>query len=65
MPCNPVQFRKLAFMAGKSSHAPDQRTVFLFDVDNTLLNNDRVTDDLKRYLKNKWGRSASSTTGIF
>ena len=24
--------------------------VFLFDVDNTLLNNDRVTDDLKRHL---------------
>lgn len=24
--------------------------VFLFDVDNTLLDNDRVTDDLKRYL---------------
>src|SRR5215472_4409780 len=24
--------------------------VFLFDVDNTLLDNDRVTEDLKRYL---------------
>lgn len=29
---------------------PDSNTVFLFDVDNTLLNNDRVTADLKRYL---------------
>lgn len=28
----------------------DRRIVFLFDVDNTLLNNDRVADDLKRYL---------------
>lgn len=25
--------------------------VFLFDVDNTLLDNDRVTADLKRYLE--------------
>jgi FMN phosphatase YigB (HAD superfamily) len=25
-------------------------TVFLFDVDNTLLNNDRVTADLRRHL---------------
>lgn len=30
-------------------------TVFLFDVDNTLLDNDRVTDDLKRYLTTKVG----------
>jgi len=29
---------------------PDSNTVFLFDVDNTLLDNDRVTADLKRYL---------------
>jgi len=28
----------------------DRRIVFLFDVDNTLLNNDRVAEDLKRYL---------------
>ena len=25
--------------------------VFLFDVDNTLLDNDRVTEDLQRYLE--------------
>ena len=30
-------------------------TVFLFDVDNTLLDNDRVADDLKRYLTKKVG----------
>jgi hypothetical protein len=29
--------------------------VFLFDVDNTLLDNDRVTADLKRYLEQKVG----------
>jgi len=30
-------------------------TVFLFDVDNTLLDNDRVTEDLHRYLERKVG----------
>jgi FMN phosphatase YigB (HAD superfamily) len=29
--------------------------VFLFDVDNTLLNNDRVVDDLKAYLRREVG----------
>jgi len=32
-----------------------RRTVFLFDVDNTLVDNDRVADDLKRHLKDKVG----------
>jgi FMN phosphatase YigB (HAD superfamily) len=32
-------------------------TVFLFDVDNTLIDNDRVADDLKRHLKNKVGEA--------
>lgn len=31
-------------------NAAKARTVFLFDVDNTLLDNDRVSEDLKRYL---------------
>ena len=31
------------------------KTVFLFDVDNTLLNNDRVTADLKRHLDTEVG----------
>ena len=31
------------------------RLVFLFDVDNTLLDNDRVADDLKRYLTKEVG----------
>ena len=30
-------------------------TVFLFDVDNTLLDNDRVTADLKRFLVRELG----------
>src|SRR5919107_6157157 len=30
--------------------------VFLFDVDNTLLDNDRVTEDLRRHLVSEVGR---------
>jgi len=32
------------------------KTVFLFDVDNTLLNNDRITADLKRHLEQQVGQ---------
>jgi FMN phosphatase YigB (HAD superfamily) len=32
-----------------------QRAVFLFDVDNTLLDNDHVTRDLRRYLGSMFG----------
>ncbi len=32
-----------------------QKVVFLFDVDNTLIDNDRVTQDLKRHLKSEVG----------
>jgi FMN phosphatase YigB (HAD superfamily) len=34
---------------------PASKTVFLFDVDNTLLDNDHVTADLKRHLKSHVG----------
>src|SRR5215467_5238832 len=34
---------------------PAENLVFLFDVDNTLLDNDRVTDDLKRHLNQQVG----------
>jgi FMN phosphatase YigB (HAD superfamily) len=34
---------------------PDKKTVFLFDVDNTLLDNDHVTADLKRHLNAQVG----------
>ena len=39
----------------------ETETVFLFDVDNTLLDNDRVTQDLKNFLDKSSGleRSAS------
>jgi len=33
-------------------------TVFLFDVDNTLLDNDRVAEDLKRHLASKVGEAS-------
>src|SRR5438309_6650383 len=33
-----------------------REVVFLFDVDNTLLDNDRVTADLKSHLEQKVGR---------
>lgn len=33
------------------------KVVFLFDVDNTLLDNDRVTDDLKRHLEETVGHA--------
>jgi hypothetical protein len=35
-------------------------TVFLFDVDNTLLDNDRVTRDLRRFLDKEVGTERSS-----
>lgn len=36
---------------------PQKKIVFLFDVDNTLLDNDRVADDLKRYLEKEVGHA--------
>jgi FMN phosphatase YigB (HAD superfamily) len=38
---------------------PDNNTVFLFDVDNTLLDNDHVTADLKRHLAARVGLERS------
>ncbi|MFY9643648.1 MAG: HAD family hydrolase [Terriglobales bacterium] len=40
-------------------------TVFFFDVDNTLLDNDRVTVDLKRHLVDRVGPSAERYWEIF
>ena len=34
-------------------------TIFFFDVDNTLLDNDRVAEDLKRYLTDKVGEASA------
>jgi hypothetical protein len=33
-----------------------QSIVFLVDVDNTLMNNDRIQDDLKRHIERKFER---------
>jgi FMN phosphatase YigB (HAD superfamily) len=35
------------------------RTVFLFDVDNTLVDNDRIAADLQRHLQNKVGSDSA------
>ena len=40
---------------------PKSRTVFLFDVDNTLLDNDRVTADLRAYLEREVGKQRAKT----
>src|SRR5579859_7975135 len=37
---------------------PAKDTVFLFDVDNTLLNNDAVQDDLSAHLESEFGQAA-------
>jgi len=34
---------------------PAHKIIFLFDVDNTLLDNDRVTADLQRHLQREVG----------
>lgn len=34
---------------------PPDKVVFLFDVDNTLLDNDRVQDDLQRHIEREFG----------
>jgi len=34
---------------------PAHKVIFLFDVDNMLLDNDRVTDDLQRHLQREVG----------
>src|SRR6185369_14401154 len=36
--------------SGPEQHAEQTRVVFLFDVDNTLLDNDRIVSDLKNHL---------------
>jgi len=39
------------------------RIVFLLDVDNTLLDNDRVQPDLRRHLIGNVGRNARKNIG--
>ena len=48
------------------ANASAHRIVFLFDVDNTLLDNDRVTADLKRHLEREVGHEhAQRYWGLF
>ena len=42
---------------------PPNSIVFLVDVDNTLLDNDRIQDDIKRHLEREFGAAAASATG--
>jgi FMN phosphatase YigB (HAD superfamily) len=50
---------KRAFIEGGFVTSSDSKgVVFLFDVDNTLIDNDRVADDLKRHLKDKVGEAS-------
>ena len=41
------------------AHPVPSKTIFLFDVDNTLLDNDRITADLKQHLEKEVGREGS------
>src|SRR5260370_30243607 len=52
---------KAAFDSGDRVKRADANpsTVLFFDVDNTLLDNDRVAEDLKRYLTNKVGEASA------
>jgi FMN phosphatase YigB (HAD superfamily) len=42
-----------------SKQANQKKVVFLFDVDNTLLNNDQVTKDLEAHLQREVGKSGA------
>jgi len=42
-----------------------RKTVFLFDVDNTLLDNDRVTADLRKHLGRRSERRRPQSTGKY
>ncbi len=38
---------------------PPEPVVFLFDIDNTLLNNDKITEDMRHHLTHHFGATAS------
>ena len=48
----------------KDEKSPN-RVVFLFDVDNTLLDNDTVAADLQRHLASEIGTAGYRNTGTF
>ncbi|MGA2177193.1 MAG: HAD family hydrolase [Verrucomicrobiota bacterium] len=45
--------------SGRRNTPGTKPVVFLFDVDNTLLNNDRVTQDLQEHLEREVGRAGA------
>lgn len=46
-------------MTGTAREPPTTQVVFLFDVDNTLLDNDRVTSDLRAHLVAEFGAASA------
>src|SRR5437879_4776362 len=52
--CSKAPRSRPRMLAGRGMHR-HQSVVFLFDVDNTLLDNDRVAADLKRHLETEVG----------
>ena len=55
----PLFFLKIVHSGSRVNRADaNPSTVFFFDVDNTLLDNDRVTEDLKRHLAKKVGEAS-------
>src|SRR6266567_5759669 len=48
-----------------ANNAAAARVVFLFDVDNTLLDNDRVTADLRRHLEREVGPERAQSYWTF
>jgi phosphoglycolate phosphatase-like HAD superfamily hydrolase len=46
---------RIAMKSSPTRNAPSNKVVFLFDVDNTLLDNDRVIADLRTYLHREVG----------
>ena len=44
---------------------PPTRVIFLFDVDNTLVDNDRVAADLQRHLASEVGAEGAQEYGGF
>lgn len=50
--------RQTLFMRS-GNHVNQKKVVFLFDVDNTLLNNDQVTKDLQAHLQREVGDSGA------
>lgn len=47
--------RALSVTDGEELHLSPTAIIFLFDVDNTLLDNDRVAEDLRQYLEREVG----------